>query len=118
MFLETTGNSHNRLRESFTDFLEIPQKSMLSHCMATKHRCQLDSGVISLSSKHECLSSDKDKHHLIEKNNVTDDYEGKKIKSKRNYFSKIPGGHRKAHEIVLLIKSIGVVMTLMLILLK
>ena len=89
--MKTTGNSYNHLRESSSDFLEIPQKSLPSHYMATKHRCQLDSGVISLSSKHEHSLSDKDKCHLIEKNNVADDYEGKKIKSKRNYFSKIQG---------------------------
>ena len=99
--METTANSCNRIRESFADFLEMPKKLIPSHRMAAKHRCTLDSGVISLSSKHEYLISDTGKARLIENNNNTDDCEGEKSKYNRKYFSKIAGGYHKIYKIII-----------------
>ena len=52
LILETSVNVHGRIRDSVTTLFQISVKSTPSFYKATKHRCPMKSGEVTILAKH------------------------------------------------------------------
>ena len=99
LLMSTNSSDYNMIRQTINE--TVNQKFLPSLHMITKHRPELDNGIVECDDKflHILPKSDRNER-MVERSDNDDDFVGKKNKIKARYFSKIKGGVRKYHEIM------------------
>ena len=73
-----------------------------SYYLATKHRPELENGIVNFLNEHVHLLSKKaENQRMVERSDCNTDFEGKKNKISSRYYSKIKGGFATNYSILL-----------------
>ena len=99
LLIATTSTNYSDIVLTMNESMKC--KQFPSYYLITKHRPELENGVVKILPKYEHLLSDKLMNaRMVERSENDNDYSRKKVKIKSKYYSKIKGGFGMNYDIL------------------